>query len=645
MNGKRFKHNKNNIRCIMTNKVVCNKEVVIVDYAIDYVKKMGYIVTQPKRFNEFVKTMFSIFLLGLAVVFLCATNVKASEYDDCSIYGNCLKNVTPLSCASGLCSCSGTCSSSSNISGKVTPTHLIYSNANNSLTDISGSQVLPDYINTGVRYFRLQNSISNPYAPVLVSSNLADEVGLETTGDNIIAVYNPDGSYTYADGKLYIDSLGTAWVNSIFSANSATPYNSFVGLDKEALHWRIPFAELNYWANVSIDDSLLYFTTDLTGNDGGYIFDKKVSGQSLISTTDRFCNSTSCYSIAQLLNDTEISSTFNSTYASTSADVTSNRSAWFSTYNATYAQWAYNQTINFGTFNSTYDATVSFNKTNVAYLNETNQVFTQLNTTKNIYLVEGNGTDGQIWHNNTLWLWTIGTGNLFMGTNNARAGKTTTTGTYNLGIGRAAMSSVTDGSNNVAVGSATLISCTSCSNNMAIGAGALQQLTNGADNMAIGASSMALGTGEQFNVGIGTISLYKVTGYGNVAIGRGAGYNVTTGAYNVFIGYNSGLYNQSTSASYSIAIGSDTITTKSGQAVYGTNMINETTLWGGNVTIMGNVTLPANSLIRVGANTGITQTNNMRVLKDANLITLVKTYCDINDTIVGGIITSRVTDC
>jgi hypothetical protein len=95
MNRKRFKHDKNNVRCIMSNKTISNKEVVIVDYAIDYVKKLGFIVIQPKRFNEFAKTMFSITLIFLALIVLSSTNVKADIYSDCSLYGNCLNvNVT-----------------------------------------------------------------------------------------------------------------------------------------------------------------------------------------------------------------------------------------------------------------------------------------------------------------------------------------------------------------------------------------------------------------------------------------------------------------------------------------------------------------------------------------------------------------------
>jgi len=62
-----------------------------------------------------------------------------------------------------------------------------------------------------------------------------------------------------------------------------------------------------------------------------------------------------------------------------------------------------------------------------------------------------------------------------------------------------------------------------------------------------------------------------------------------------------------------------------------------------NVNVTGNIT--ASTGYKVGASTGITQTNNMKVLKDADLVLLTKTYCWINDTITGGIITNRTTDC
>lgn len=68
---KRF---KNKQRCAISNKIVENKEVVLVDYALDYVKKQGYIILKPQKKEEikfllvsllFIFTMFLIMPSGV----------------------------------------------------------------------------------------------------------------------------------------------------------------------------------------------------------------------------------------------------------------------------------------------------------------------------------------------------------------------------------------------------------------------------------------------------------------------------------------------------------------------------------------------------------------------------------------------------
>ena len=41
--------NGNNKRCLFSNRLIGNKEVVLVDYAVDYVKTLGYSVVPILR--------------------------------------------------------------------------------------------------------------------------------------------------------------------------------------------------------------------------------------------------------------------------------------------------------------------------------------------------------------------------------------------------------------------------------------------------------------------------------------------------------------------------------------------------------------------------------------------------------------------
>lgn len=69
----------------MTHKLVGNKEVVIIDHAIDYVKQQGYLVVKPKNY----RTLLSLTIVIAILLLSFSTFAKADEYSDCSIYGNC----------------------------------------------------------------------------------------------------------------------------------------------------------------------------------------------------------------------------------------------------------------------------------------------------------------------------------------------------------------------------------------------------------------------------------------------------------------------------------------------------------------------------------------------------------------------------
>ena len=157
---------------------------------------------------------------------------------------------------------------------------------------------------------------------------------------------------------------------------------------------------------------------------------------------------------------------------------------------------------------------------------------------------------------------TTGAGHTFVGyaagygaTANARV-----TGTYNTGVGYAALYHVTSGNNNVAIGKNAGYELTSANSTTAVGEDALQNLTTGNYNTAIGrGAALNLTTGYN-NVALGTVALEdETTGHSNTAIGYAAlgnqtetdrntavgyaaGYQVTTGNDNVMLGYNAGRY-------------------------------------------------------------------------------------------------------
>ena len=64
------KKGKELIRCIISNKVVNGKEVVLVDYALDYVKKLGYVVVEKRRIQNKALAVSIMFLMVSLVKFL-----------------------------------------------------------------------------------------------------------------------------------------------------------------------------------------------------------------------------------------------------------------------------------------------------------------------------------------------------------------------------------------------------------------------------------------------------------------------------------------------------------------------------------------------------------------------------------------------
>jgi len=124
---------------------------------------------------------------------------------------------------------------------------------------------------------------------------------------------------------------------------------------------------------------------------------------------------------------------------------------------------------------------------------------------------------GVITQNNGTRLMHTAGSNLFVGRN---AGNFSVTGTNDVGVGAASLSSITSGTANTAIGESTLILTTTGFGNTAGGYQALFNNTSGGSNVAIGLFSL----------------INNTTGSGNIALGSSAGNNLTTGNSNIDIG-------------------------------------------------------------------------------------------------------------
>lgn len=84
MGKNKSKSDKNSMRDALTNKRIGNKEVICVDNAIEYIKKQGYLVIQPKFIKEI--TMIVILFMG---ILLWSSFSSALSFNECDVYGNC----------------------------------------------------------------------------------------------------------------------------------------------------------------------------------------------------------------------------------------------------------------------------------------------------------------------------------------------------------------------------------------------------------------------------------------------------------------------------------------------------------------------------------------------------------------------------
>ncbi len=135
-----------------------------------------------------------------------------------------------------------------------------------------------------------------------------------------------------------------------------------------------------------------------------------------------------------------------------------------------------------------------------------------------------------------------GSGNVFTGYQCGFGISSSSTGTYNVGMGHSSLYSLTTGYGNVGIGREALYSLSTSNGSVAMGTTAGKYQT-GNYNTWIGHLS-----------GVGTNG--SSSGIENVAIGLSSGRNVTTGEKNVFIGpYTAGDSATAVTGSYNVVVG------------------------------------------------------------------------------------------
>lgn len=85
---KKMKMSKNQKRSIYSNKILNGKPAIAEEEAVDYVKKLGFIVINPTNEMNLKRILLSMIVI-MCVLLTSFAFVKADTYNDCSIYGTC----------------------------------------------------------------------------------------------------------------------------------------------------------------------------------------------------------------------------------------------------------------------------------------------------------------------------------------------------------------------------------------------------------------------------------------------------------------------------------------------------------------------------------------------------------------------------
>lgn len=116
-------------------------------------------------------------------------------------------------------------------------------------------------------------------------------------------------------------------------------------------------------------------------------------------------------------------------------------------------------------------------------------------------------------------------------------------GTFNVAIGKQALSSTVGAINNIAIGYQSARDCQNGINNVSIGSNALDNNIDGSVNVAVGNLALSTSSVSNQNTAIGSSSLQNTTtGFRNTAIGYLALEKNTSGVANVAIGHAAGAY-------------------------------------------------------------------------------------------------------
>ena len=166
-------------------------------------------------------------------------------------------------------------------------------------------------------------------------------------------------------------------------------------------------------------------------------------------------------------------------------------------------------------------------------------------------------------------------------------------------IGNAAGRDTTDGTQNVGVGTNALLLCGSGDGNTAVGYEAAKAMT-GTNCTAVGSGCLVAATGgNSTGVGVGCLNSL-LAGTGNTAIGVNAGNTISGGTNNTCIGFNSDC---NVAGDNQTAIGNGAVSTANHQIVLGNNDVTRITRGSTNTACsLGTATSPWKDVVSVDFN-------------------------------------------
>ena len=210
--------------------------------------------------------------------------------------------------------------------------------------------------------------------------------------------YNTTYDATSAD----VSANRTNWESKYNSSYLTSSYNATY--DATTSQWNGNYtASSKYWYNMT--PTTFYNSSYLTSSYNATYDAKNTSSIKSINTTQFSTDSNGVLNLIEswirgvITGYGYLTSSANTTYSATSADVSANRSAWFSTYNASYMT---------NTYNSTYDATTSqwngnYTASSKYWYNMTNNIFYNSSYLTSSYNATYDATTKNVDANYTTW--------------------------------------------------------------------------------------------------------------------------------------------------------------------------------------------------------------------------------------------------